>query len=124
MSTKNRERFPEIGERLKKERQRLCLSQEAFCKLFGVKDPKTLRSWEAGTTAPTLFDLAEFGARGGDVVFIITGHPQPYLTGSDDLRAAYLTPALRVAGDIAGMTLASEDADLLLAMARRLDNPK
>lgn len=121
MSTNDGGFFPEIGARLKYERKRLGLSQEALCKLIGVKDPKTLRSWESGTTAPTLFDLVEFVAAGADLIFITTGERAvPAVTME---RTVYEKPAHRAAAAVAAMPLTKEDVELLLAVARRLAKP-
>lgn len=118
MSTKDGGFFPDIGKRLKSERKRLGFSQESLCKLIGVKDPKTLRSWESGATAPTLFDLVEFVAAGADVLYIVSGvHAVPSLTMD---RAPYASPAQRLASEVSSMSLSNEDAELLLAVARRV----
>lgn len=121
MSTNDGGFFPEMGARLKSERKRLGFSQEALCKLIGVKDPKTLRSWESGATAPTLFDLAEFVSAGADLIYIVSGdRAVPAVTME---RTAYERSAYRVAAAVAEMALSQEDAELLLAMARRLAKP-
>ncbi|MFY9329928.1 MAG: helix-turn-helix domain-containing protein, partial [Georgfuchsia sp.] len=106
-----------IGSRFKEERKRLHLSQEQLCRFFGVKDPKTIRSWEADTTAPDALDLVRFSKAGADVGYIITG---TRLLFADEPEAAYQAPARQVAAEISGMTLSEEDAQMLVTIARRL----
>ncbi len=118
MSTNDGGFFPDIGRRLKSERKRLGFSQEALCKLIGVKDPKTLRSWESGATAPTLFDLVEFVAAGADVLYIVSGvRAIPSVTMD---RAPHASPAQRLASEISSMSISNEDAELLLSVAKRI----
>lgn len=111
-----------IGERLKAERVRLKYSQDAFGDAAGVGKHSQIR-YEKGERSPDGDYLAAVATLGADVLFIVTGHRQPYLA-EEDLRDTYLTPARRLAGDIAGMNhLSSDDAELLLALANRLNPP-
>jgi transcriptional regulator with XRE-family HTH domain len=111
-----------IGERLKAERVRLKYSQEAFGDAAGVGKHSQIR-YEKGERSPDGDYLAAIANLEVDVLFIITGHRQPYLAESEDLRDTYLTPARRLAGDIAGMNLSPDDAELLLTIAQRLRPP-
>lgn len=111
------------ADRLKAERVRLKYSQEAFGEAAGVGKHSQIH-YEKGRRSPDVDYLAAVGALGADVLFIVTGHRQPYLAESDDLRDAHLTPARRLAGDIASMNLSREDAELLLNLAQRLCPPQ
>lgn len=123
MSTQDGVFFPDTGGRLKQERKRLSLSQEALCTILGIKDPKTLRSWESGTTAPDMGQLVVLMRHGFDVVFVLTGRRDSAVHVAQS-SADYVLPAQRVAVEIAGLPLEKDDAEMLLALARRLANPK
>lgn len=110
-----------IGERLRAERVRLKYSQEAFGDAAGVGKHSQIR-YEKGERSPDGDYLAAIALLKADVLYIITGHRQPYLA-EEDLRDTYLTPARRLAGDIAGMNIKDEDAELLLTLASRLCPP-
>lgn len=64
-----------IAIRLKDERQRLGLTQEAFAELAGAKR-RTLQDWEKGISSPTAVQLSALGAIGVDVQFVLTGQRQ------------------------------------------------
>lgn len=123
MSTQDGGVFPDTGSRLKQERKRLSLSQEALCTILGIKDPKTLRSWESGTTAPDMSQLVVLMENSFDVAFVLTGRRDPAMLVAQS-RADYVLPAQRVAAEIAGLPLEKEDAEILLALARRLSHSK
>jgi transcriptional regulator with XRE-family HTH domain len=61
-----------IGERLKEERKRLGLNQDAFAGLAGVSR-RAYAEWEAGNTSPTAAQLAALSEEGVDVLYIVTG---------------------------------------------------
>lgn len=106
-----------IGERIKAERVRLKLSQEAFGDAAGVGKHSQIR-YEKGERSPDGDYLASIHSIGADVLYIITGHRPPFVK---EEGAEYVTPAQQLAGDIASMTLSAEDAELILNMAMRLD---
>jgi len=106
-----------IGERIKAERVRLKLSQEAFGDAAGVGKHSQIR-YEKGERSPDGDYLAAIHSIGADVLFIITGHHPPFVK---EEGAEYATPAKQLAGDIAAMTLSTEDAELILNVAQRLD---
>lgn len=62
----------DAGERLKAERKRIGLSQEAFGGACGVKK-NAQNSYEAGKRAPDMAYLAAAARLGVDVMFVITG---------------------------------------------------
>lgn len=109
-----------IGDRLRQERQRLKLSQDAFGDAAGVGKHSQIR-YEKGERSPDGDYLAAIAGMGADVLFIITGRHLPYLVmePTEDAQP-YLAPAQQLAGEIAALTLSTEDADLVLAVARRL----
>lgn len=118
MSIHDGDNFPYIGQRFREERERLEFSQKFLCDLFGIKDPKTIRNWESGISSPTADDLLLFSTQGADVGYIITGTRSPL--GLEQSSAEYMTPARRAAAEVALMILSDEDAELILALARRL----
>ncbi|MFQ2240230.1 helix-turn-helix domain-containing protein [Aeromonas dhakensis] len=64
-----------IAIRLKSERQRLGLTQEAFAESAGAKR-RTLQDWEKGISSPTAVQLSALGSVGVDVQFVLTGQRQ------------------------------------------------
>jgi DNA-binding XRE family transcriptional regulator len=118
MSTENGKLFPDVGARLREERERLLLSQDAAGKVVG-RDKKTIYSWECGTTGPTLSQLLSLMQHGFDVGYVLTGKRLPGLVVAE-ASAEYVLPAQRIAAEIAGMNLDQDDAEMLLAVARRL----
>jgi transcriptional regulator with XRE-family HTH domain len=108
-----------IGERLKAERVRLKLSQEAFGDAAGVGKHSQMR-YEKGERSPDGDYLAKIGTFGADVHYILTGQRNLFM---DYEAPESITPARQIANDIAGMNLSSDDAELLLAFARRLCPP-
>lgn len=61
-----------IGERLRSERKRLSLSQEAFAALGGASKPSQVR-YENGERSPDGVYLSAVAAHGADVLYILTG---------------------------------------------------
>lgn len=62
----------EIGQRLKEERERLGLSQQAFAELGGASKRSQVE-WEKGAQVPNAEFLAHVAEHGADVAFIVTG---------------------------------------------------
>lgn len=62
----------QVGERLKKERERLGLSQEQCCELADITRPSQSR-YETGASVPRLDYLARLGESGFDLCFVIFG---------------------------------------------------
>lgn len=67
-----------IGSRLRKERERLGLSQRAFGEIGGV-EANAQGKYESGDRAPKADYLAAIAAKGVDVLFVLTGAPTPIL---------------------------------------------
>lgn len=67
-----------IGSRLRKERERLGLSQRAFGEIGGV-EANAQGKYESGDRAPKADYLAAIAAKGVDVLFVLTGSPTPIL---------------------------------------------
>ncbi|MDY7564558.1 helix-turn-helix domain-containing protein [Pseudomonas sp. RTC3] len=65
-----------IGSRLRKERERLGLSQRAFGEIGGV-EANAQGKYESGDRAPKADYLAAVAARGVDVLFVLTGTYTP-----------------------------------------------
>lgn len=115
--------FSLFAARFREERERLGFSQPELGKLLGA-DKKTLYNWEKGKSVPDSADLAMFHAIGGDVLYILTGS-RTVPEGMEQGREGYeLSPGRRLAIKLAIMHLSEDDADLLLAMARRLAGEK
>jgi transcriptional regulator with XRE-family HTH domain len=62
----------EIGQRLKEERERLGLSQQAFAEIGGASKRSQVE-WEKGAQVPNAEFLALVAKSGADVAFIVTG---------------------------------------------------
>jgi transcriptional regulator with XRE-family HTH domain len=65
-----------IGYRLRKERERLGLSQRAFGEIGGV-EANAQGKYESGDRAPKADYLAAVAAKGVDVLYVLTGTPIP-----------------------------------------------
>ena len=61
-----------IGSRLKEERERLGLTQEAFAAASSA-GRRTLIDWEKGVSSPTAVQLAALSSVGVDVLYVVTG---------------------------------------------------
>jgi|SRR5690554_912400 len=61
-----------FGERLKEERERMALSQEAFGAIGGVQK-LAQRNYEKGNRNPDASYMAAIAAAGADVLYILTG---------------------------------------------------
>lgn len=61
-----------IGARLREERERLGLTQEAFG-AAGNAGRRTLIDWEKGISSPTAVQLSALSAIGVDVLYVVTG---------------------------------------------------
>ena len=66
----------DIGNRLKEERERIGLSQEAFGELGGVKKLAQLK-YEKGERAPDTIYLTSLAGVGVDIVYVLTGLRTP-----------------------------------------------
>lgn len=119
MSTENGKLFPIVGARLREERERLLLSQDATGKIV-ERDKKTIYSWECGTTGPTLAQLLTLMQYGFDVGYVLTGKRLPGMVVAES-RAEYILPAQSLAAEIAGMNLSQEDAEVIAVVARRMN---
>lgn len=65
-----------IGARLRKERERLGLSQRAFGEIGGV-EANAQGKYESGDRAPKADYLAAVAAKGVDILYVLTGKPTP-----------------------------------------------
>ncbi|MBF0192494.1 MAG: helix-turn-helix transcriptional regulator [Magnetococcales bacterium] len=72
MSTGNIENIDSVGSRLREERKRLEMTQEAFASFASVA-VQTQRSYEAGRREPGASYLVSIAAAGADVSYILTG---------------------------------------------------
>ena len=116
MSTTFGEELFNIGARLKDERERLGLSQEALGTRIGTTG-RTIKKYEANETSIRATELLQMYGIGADVLYIVTGEKHPL--GAKQARVAY-SAAERVAAFIAELPLSDEDSALLRAMAERL----
>lgn len=64
--------------------------------------------------------LIALALRGFDINFVLTGKYSPGISVEQTLTE-YVLPAQHLAAEIAGMNLDQDDADALLAVARRLE---
>lgn len=61
-----------IYENIKKERERLGLTQPAFALIAGAAK-RTVIDWEKGVSSPTAVQISAMSAQGADALYIITG---------------------------------------------------
>lgn len=118
MSTGQGEEIFSIGERLKAERVRLGLSQEAFGEKIGTSG-RTVKKYEGNETSPRAAELLTAAGFGLDVLYVIAGVHTPIQARQD--RAIY-TPSENLAAEVASLKLSAEDAEILKALAARLSN--
>ncbi len=116
MSTDSDKEILPIGERLREERKKLGLSQEALASKIFVSGV-TLKKYEGNKTYPTARELIFMHGLGMDIDYILTGVKMSY--GVAQNRAFY-TPAQRLGEYIAGLTLSEEDADLVKVLSTRM----
>lgn len=108
-----------MGRRLQEERKtRGYPSQESLVLDIG-RSKRTITSWESGTSFPDAEDLLKLAGIGFDISYILFGMRAP--PKAEQNVARYTMPAQQVAAEIAGMNLDQEDAEALLAVARRFD---
>jgi len=81
---------------------------------------RTITNWESGNSFPDVRDLVTLLSHGFDVGYILTGTRSPLVL--EQSSAEYATPSRRAAAEVAAMTLSAEDAELILMLARRLQN--
>lgn len=61
-----------IYENIRKERERLGLTQPAFALIAGAAK-RTVIDWEKGVSSPTAVQIAALAEHGADALFVITG---------------------------------------------------
>ena len=71
--------MPNIFERLKTERQRLGMSQDAFAEKCRVT-ARSQRNYESGERSPDAVYLSEIAEMGVDVLYVLTGVKTPQVT--------------------------------------------
>lgn len=116
MSTLDKEEIFNIGRRLRDERTRLGLSQEAFGTKVGTTG-RTIKKYEGNETSPRANELLVAWGFGLDVLYVITGQRTPLSLHEE--RAAY-SPAERLAEEIRELTLSESDARLMGDLVKRL----
>lgn len=77
-----------IGERLRKERERLGFNQPDFAKFAGVSR-RTLIDWEKNSTSPNAVQLSALSEVGVDVNYVITGLEKKITSTIDNLPEGY-----------------------------------
>lgn len=109
----------DIGKRLQKERESLGFrSQEQFAAAV-EKSKRTVTNWESGDSAPDAGDLKTMWDMGIDISYVVAG-VRGFASVKDAAQLTYATPARKAADAIAGLPLATEDADMVMSLAMRL----
>jgi len=104
-----------IGERLREERTRLDLSQEALGVIGGVRKQAQLK-YEKGETTPNATYLAALARVGADVQYIVTGQRNSAALSADEeelvarFRAASLAVKAAAMGALQGAAEAMKPA--------------
>lgn len=116
----------EIGQRIAIERKRLGFTQADFA-LRGSVSNGTQISYESGKTSPTADYLLQVSDLGADMFFILTGNRS--LTSSDGRpvyestrKDGFQTAGQLLAAEVAVLDLADDDAEILMALARKLSD--
>ncbi len=102
-----------IGPRFAEERERLGYTQGQLATRLATTE-RTLIDYESSKTPPKVPKLLLFWGIGADILYILTGERGPIEEGDE------APPASNLAAAMIGLTLSEEDADLVLALARRL----
>ena len=90
--------MPNFFDRLREERERLALSQQALAEKCGVT-ARSQRNYESGERNPDSAYLAAIAAAGADVLYILTGQraggvkPAPTLTAEEETMLGYFRDA-------------------------------
>lgn len=71
-----------IGMRLKEERERIGLTQDAFALLVNA-GRRTVIDWEKGRTSPNAVQLSALAEAGMDMTYVLTGQRSPYVGQND-----------------------------------------
>lgn len=111
-----------IPKRFREERERLGFSRPELALALEVTQD-TVKNWEGKTSSPNAVALAKFQSLGADVFYILTGSRTVPESIEQGKKGYELSPARRLAIKVGIMHLSDEDADLLLAVARRLAKP-
>ncbi|WP_148716665.1 helix-turn-helix domain-containing protein [Chitinolyticbacter meiyuanensis] len=84
------------GQRIRDERLRLGLNQEAFAEACGIAR-RTFANYEAGEQSPNAVCLKQWAAIGVDVLYVVTGERTPVALSMDEqhLIAAYRSSPLQ-----------------------------
>lgn len=135
MSIEDGTNFSQIGLRFKEERERLGFNQTDLGEKLD-SSRKTLTNWESGETFPHAKALARFYELGADIMYVITGqrlvtdylqvigkeftvqeaHAEPETVR----RFVHGTISQELGYEVSKLALSQEDADALLAIAKRL----
>lgn len=118
MSTVDKEELFNIGRRLRDERNRLGLSQEAFGTRIGTTG-RTIKKYEGNETSPRASELLLAWGIGLDVLYVITGERAPL--SLHEPRAFY-SPAEHLAEEVRELSLSESDARLIGELAQRLNS--
>lgn len=118
MSTVDEEEIFNIGQRLKDERVRLGMSQEAFGTRIGTTG-RTIKKYEGNETSPRASELLIAWDVGVDVLYVVTGERAPLVARQE--RAVY-SAAERLAEEVRELTLSESDARLVGDLAQRLNS--
>lgn len=106
-----------IGERFRRERDRLELSQAALASRIFTSD-RTIKNYESGASSPKASELFHFYGLGADVQYIVCGIRSDTPSVMQD-RAPYCAAEV-LAGEIKNLDLTDADAALVEQLARRL----
>lgn len=123
-----------LGSRLRTERLRLGLTQEAFSALAGLKKNSQI-NYEKGSTAPTVEYLLRWAEHGVDIAYVLTGQRLQGGLGAEETlllqsfgrlgareRQAIVQLAGTLAGDIVGIDELARGRSIGQSVhARRLD---
>ena len=102
--------MPNFSDRLRAERERLNLSQQALADRCGVT-ARSQRNYEAGERLPDAAYLSALSATGADVLYILTGQRSAYGLSADEqellalFRAAPLAVKMAAIGALQGAAL-------------------
>lgn len=109
-----------IGQRFKRERDRLDLSQAELATRIFTSD-RTIKNYESGASSPKANELFHFYGLGADVQYIVCGIRSETPCVMQD-RAPY-SAAEVLAGEIKNLDLTDADAAMVEQLARRLARP-
>lgn len=107
-----------MGRRLLEERKAHGFANRVALGNALEKSDRTITNWESGNSYPDASDLLKLADMGFDLGYILFGIRQTLVV--NQVAAEYRTAAAGIGAEITGLPLSSDDAEMVLELAKRL----